>query len=238
MTFHPPGGNSSSKFVHEEDWLDFNMIQSGHGIGEKNFKKVENDYNLTPVKPVLDGEPRYEDHPKSFKPENGYFDQADIRQAAYWGVFAGGFGITYGHHSIWSMTIEPGDYFIMIWQQAIDRPGGGQMQYLRKLIESRPFLERVPDQNLIAKQYPGYNHLQACRGKDYAFIYTPAGLPIKIKMGIISGEKVKAHWYNPRNGEKIYIDEFDNSGERVFRTPAQGRDNDWVLILDDLESGR
>jgi len=136
ITFHPPGGTSSSSFVHNEKWLSFNMIQSGHSFNVLNYIKVEEDYKLMPVKPVLDGEPCYEDHPINFKPENGYFNNFHVRRAAYWGVFAGGFGHTYGHHSIWSMTTKPTDYFILTWKEAIDRPGGNQMQYLRNLIES------------------------------------------------------------------------------------------------------
>ena len=31
MTFHPMGGNSSSKWFHAQNWLDFNMMQTGHG---------------------------------------------------------------------------------------------------------------------------------------------------------------------------------------------------------------
>ena len=30
ISFHPVGGNSSSRWVHAEPWLDFNMFQSGH----------------------------------------------------------------------------------------------------------------------------------------------------------------------------------------------------------------
>ena len=111
------------------------------------------------------------------------------------------------------------------------------MQYLKKLIEARPFLQRVPDQDLIANQYSGYNHLQACRGESYAFIYTPTGLPVEVNMGLISGAKVKANWYNPRNGERIYDGEYENKGKQKFIAPAQGRDRDWVLVLDDVESG-
>ena len=235
MTFHPPGCNSSSTFVHDEEWLDFNMIQSGHSLQRDSYRWVEKDYNLKAIKPTFDGEPRYEDHPINFKPENGYFDDFDIRQAAYWGVFAGGFGHTYGHHSIWSMTTKPAEYYIMTWQDAINRPGGNQMQYLRKLIESRPMLERVPDQSIIARQYEGENHIQATRGMAYAFMYSPNGLPLEVKMGIISGERVKASWYNPRNGESSLLGEFTNSGTKEFNPPTHGRNNDWILVLDDAE---
>ena len=234
-TFHPVGGHSSSYHVHEEEWLDFNMIQSGHSaLNTPNYKMVSDDYALEPVKPTLDAEPCYEDHPIGFKEVNGYFDEADVRKAAYWNVFAGGAGHTYGHHCIWRMCTEPEPYFIMHWKDAILRPGASQMKYVRALMESRPFLERVPDQDLIAENYEGANHLRATRGCDYAFIYSPSGLPIKVNMGIISGEKVKAYWYDPRNGSTTAIGEYENRGVQSFRPPSCGRGNDWVLILDDV----
>jgi len=238
MTFHPMGGYSSSYHVHEEEWLDFNMIQSSHGaLNTPNYRLVSDDYGLTPVKPTLDGEPCYEDHPIGFKPENGYFDAADVRKAAYWGVFAGAAGHTYGHHCVWSMCTKPEPYFIMRWEQAIMRPGAEQMKYLRALVESRPFLERIPDQSLIAENYEGANHLRATRGIDYAFIYSPNGLEIKVNMGKISGKKVRAYWYDPREGSTAFIGEYDNEGVHSFMPPSSGRGNDWVLVLDDVSRG-
>lgn len=234
VTFHPTGATSSTYHVHDEEWLDFNMIQSGHGyVNLNNYNMVTNDYLKLPVKPTLDGEPRYEDHPIGFKSVNGYFDDYDTRQAAYWAVFAGAFGHTYGHHSIWCICTEPTDYFIIHWKDAIVRPGGTQVQYLRNLIESRPFFDRVPDQELIASNYEGANHLQATRGKDYAFIYSPNGLRINVNMGRICGYEVKAYWYDPRNGKASYIGEFSNEGIQSFVPPSSSRNNDWVLVLDD-----
>ena len=32
ITFHPPGGAGSSKWFHDEEWLDFNMRQNGHVV--------------------------------------------------------------------------------------------------------------------------------------------------------------------------------------------------------------
>ena len=37
----------------------------------------------------------------------------------------------------------------MPWYEAIDQPGAGQMQYRPRLIESRPFLTRVPDDGIV-----------------------------------------------------------------------------------------
>lgn len=232
MTFHPTGTKSSSFHLHNEEWLDFNMIQTGHGaLNTDCYNLVSADHNRVPVKPVLDGEPRYEDHPINFNAGNGYFDDFDVRQAAYWNVFAGAFGHTYGHHSIWSMCTDPAEYIIMSWKDAINRPGSSQMKHLRALMESRPFLDRVPDQELLAENYLGANHLQAIRGLDYAFIYSPNGLKMKVNMGRIKGTKVKASWFNPRTGTSTSAGDNDNTGTIDFSPPSSGRNNDWVLIL-------
>lgn len=233
LSFHPIGKHSSSDWVHEESWLDFHMIQSGHrAIDKDNYAMITHDYNLTPTRPVIDAEPRYEDHPIDFKPENGNFTEFDVRQGAYWAVFSGAFGHTYGHHSVWCICKNPDGYFPLYWDRAINRPGAGQMKHLRALMESRPFLEQVPDQSLIAKQYSGADYIAAARGNDYAFIYSPTGQVISVNMGKINGLKVKAQWFDPKTGELSPIGEYDNNGTRDFNPPTHGRGQDWILLLD------
>lgn len=237
MTLHPVGRSASSYAVHDEKWLDFNMIQTGHcNVDREVYTYVEKDYGMVPVKPTVNGEPLYEDHPIDFKPENGYFNDADVRRSAYWSVFSGAMGHTYGHHCIWYMNKDQGkEYFAMHWKKAILRPGASQMQHLRTLMESKPYFERVPDQGLIAENYIGLNHLQATAGKSYAFIYSPNGLTMKVNMGRISGSTVKASWFNPKDGTTQFIDKFDNNGTIEFTPPSSGSGNDWVLILEDGE---
>lgn len=141
MTFHPTGGSGASKWFHEEDWLDFNMRQNGHAPEfTGRYDQTRTDYNRTPVKPVLDGEPIYEDHPVSFDaPKFGHSVAADVRRALYWDLFAGACGHTYGHHSVWQMYDpvkgKPINNPLMPWFQAIDQPGAGQMQIGRRLLE-------------------------------------------------------------------------------------------------------
>ncbi len=153
MTYHPSGGGGSSRWFHDADWLDFNMIQSGHGaLDIANYAMIRQDYDRTPIKPVLDGEPRYEDHPINWKPENGWFDAHDVRKAAYWALFAGACGHTYGCHDIWQMW-QPGRPPISAartpWKKALDLPASHQMQHAKNLLLSRPYLDRIPDQSLI-----------------------------------------------------------------------------------------
>jgi hypothetical protein len=239
MSFHPRGGMTSSTSFHNDPWLDFNMQQDGHGIPgvSHSWEKIAADYNLTPTKPVLDGEPLYEDHPLAFRAKDfGYSFDAHVRQYAYWDTFSGGCGETYGNHAVWQFY-KPGRKPIngplMYWFEAIHRPGAGELQFLRALFESRPYLSRVPDQSLIAEALQGADHIAATRGDGYLFVYSAQGRKFTVNMGKISGSDVKAWWYNPRDGAAIEIGAYKNEGGREFVPPSEGFGSDWVLVLDD-----
>ena len=247
MTCHPNGGGSSSAWFHDDAWLAFNMQQTGHNPvapasdrGRKTtWQRIADDYQRKPTKPVLDGEPLYEDHPIGFRAakEHGYSLDAHIRQRAYWHVFAGSFGITYGHHSVWQF-FEPGrrgvNGPILYWREALLRPGGEQIRHLRALIESRPMLSRVPDASLVADPLGGPDYVAATRGDGYAFIYSAQGRPFKAVLGKISGERVTGWWFNPRNGAAEKIGTWPNEGTRDFTPHLHGGfGTDYVLVLDD-----
>jgi hypothetical protein len=247
MTFHPTGGQSSSTPFHTDDWLDFNMRQNGH-TPEFNprYEQTRADYDRTPIKPVLDGEPIYEDHPISFKAkELGHSVAADVRRPLYWDLFTGAFGHTYGHHSVWQMWQpgrQPVNNPLMVWHEAIDQPGAVQMQHGRRLMESRPFLTRVPDDSVIVPADPpssvpgaGLKRYVATRDEagSYAMVYVPTGRRFKVRMDKISGGQVKAWWFNPRDGRARLIGQFPNTGEREFTPPDLGENLDWILVLDD-----
>lgn len=251
LTLHPPGGNGSSTWFHDDDWLDFNMRQNGHVTEYTGrYDKTREDYDRTPVKPVIDGEPIYEDHPVSFDAKRmGHSVSSDVRRPLYWDLFSGAFGHTYGHHSVWQMW-QPGrnpiNNPLMPWFEAIDQPGAGQMQYGRCLMESRPFPSRVPDDSIIVTDrvptsVPGAGRYRFVGTRDadgsYAMVYAPIGRAFKVRMDTIKGPKVKAWWYNPRNGQATAIGEFPNTGEREFLPPDKGEMLDWVLVLDDASKG-
>jgi hypothetical protein len=71
----------------------------------------------------------------------------------------------------------------------------------------------------------------------YAMVYSPAGRAFKVRMDKVTGVKVKAWWFNPRNGQVTAAGEFPNTGEREFQPPDKGEQLDWVLVLDDASQG-
>lgn len=247
MTFHPQGGHGSAEYFHKDDWLDFNMRQNSHNPEYTGFYENTNkDYNREPIKPVIDGEPIYEDHPIGFQPKKrGHSISADVRRPLYWNLFSGAFGNTYGHHSIWQMW-QPGregiNFPLMPWYEALDQPGAWQMQYGRRLMESRPFLTRIPDDSVIVPDdietsVPGAGLYKFSATRDtegsYAMVYAPVGRKFSVRMDVIKGENVVAWWFNPRNGEATKTGSFKNEGKKEFIPPTPGELLDWILILDD-----
>jgi hypothetical protein len=247
ITFHPWAKHGSSEWFHDADWLDFNMRQNGHPAEYPYYARTRADYDRRPIKPVIDGEPIYEDHPIFHKgPEYGYSTATDVRRPLYWDLFAGAFGHTYGHHSVWQMW-QPGrkpvNGPLLPWHEAINAPGAEQMQHGRRLMESRPFLTRIPDASVIVENaaastaIPGAGRHRFAATRDesgsYAMVYVPLGRPFKVRMSKITGAKVKAWWFDPRTGQAQAIGEFPNTGEHEFLSPNRGESIDWVLVLDD-----
>jgi hypothetical protein len=251
ITYHPFGRTQSSTWFHDEDWLDFNMFQSGHRrddqdtdspkrFGEDNWRYVLDDCAKTPPKPVLDGEPSYEGIPQGLHDgTQPYWTDADARRYAYWSVFAGAFGHTYGHNAVMQFhgpSSGPGSYAPrQFWYEAIDAPGAGQMRHLEALMLSRPFFERVHDAtSLVSGDGPRHEHVIVTRGRDYLMAYSYTGRPFGLKLGAISGRSLSAWWFDPRTGSARPAGIVPNAGTRPFAPPGPtGEGHDWVLVLDD-----
>ncbi|WP_213981003.1 DUF4038 domain-containing protein [Sphingomonas sp. dw_22] len=253
VTFHPFGRTDSSWSFHTAPWLDFNMFQSGHksydqedpgARSEDNWRFVAEDWARTPRKPTVDGEPSYENIPHGLHDVNApRWTTNDVRRYAWWAVFAGAFGHTYGENSVMQMYVpgknNPAYGAKLRWDVALDEPGADQMRHLKTLMLSRPFFERVPDPSLILDNGTRYDRVLATRGRGYAMAYSYIGRPFRIRLGVIAGRQVRASWYSPRTGETRVIGSFANSGDRLFTppgTPAPG--NDWALLLDGAASQR
>jgi hypothetical protein len=255
ITYHPTGRQSSSFWFQERPWLDFNSIQSGHFINTTNFRLVGDDYAKKPVKPTLDMEPGYENITNNLVRTNVTADTpriqaGDIRRSAYLAVFAGAAGHSYGNGEVYEFYhpgpngVPPGNagwHANMDWQDALKLPASGQVQYLRYLIESRPALDRMPDQSLIVGDVStrALDRVEALRGADgsYAFVYIPAKHgDVTLNLSRLSADTLNASWYDPRTGKSQPIAPVARSDAKIFSPPAISppiADNDWVLVLDD-----
>ncbi|HLO99604.1 MAG TPA: DUF4038 domain-containing protein [Fimbriimonas sp.] len=240
MTYHPEGGSvSTSQLIHNEEWLDMNCMQSGHGGGRDTevWQYIERDLEILPPKPTFDGEPNYEDHPvapwPTFNPKNGFYDDYDVRRQTWRSVFAGGCGVIYGHHSVWHFASDRAPWINhakMPWTEAIHRPGAQQMQHLRSFMEemfaSGPL---VPDQSLIVTETNNSSeHCRLIRTKDQRHIalYCPHAAPVVLHTSDI--ESLHPQWFDPRTGKRSTAIGETANGVTKFGKP---NDIDWVLEL-------
>lgn len=240
ITYHIQGGMTTGDFLHNEKWLDFNMMQSGHGKRHlPNYQTIAKDYARQPVKPCMDSEPCYENHPIDWKAANGWFDEHDVRKAAYWALFAGAQGHTYGCHDIWQMYVpgrhQPISAARTWWKQALHFPAAYQMKTVRTLLESRSYLTRIPDQSLLEDDYGNTpDHCQAtrCSTGAWAMVYIPTGKTVTVDLDKLAGDKLTASWVIPRSGEVKVIGPIERKGKKQFKPPMAGEREDWVLVLE------
>lgn len=253
MTYHPNGTpNSSATWFHDRDWLDFNLIQSTHKVWKLNYQDIAREYARSPAKPILEGEPAYENHPIAHRPDSGYFNAWHVRTKAYWSVFAGGAGFVYGGNGIWQMDRaghppHRASHFTETWEKALDLPGAAQMKHLRRLVESRPFLSRIPDDGTVLGSPAGTtaDRIQVTRGADrsWAAYYLTTGQPVQASLANLKGPLLNAWWFNPRDGktyapdgtptEKPFAQVDIGAKKTTFDPPGErGEGNDWVLVLD------
>ncbi|HYE19559.1 MAG TPA: glycoside hydrolase family 140 protein, partial [Tepidisphaeraceae bacterium] len=239
VSFHPMGNPaSSSTWFQSDTWLDFHMVESGHTPNSSLAQDlVAVDYNRASpiVRPIIDFENNYENLFASLNSNNPPMTDYDVRKKNYWAVFAGAFGATYGNWEIYEFNTELDARFPYkrTWQEALNYPGAHQMKHLRRLMESRPVLSRIPDQSILTTSaLSGADHIRATRASDgaYAMIYSASGRGFSVNMAKVAGPTVDAHWFNPRTGQATYIGRYNNTGTRAFTPPTAN--TDWVLVLD------
>jgi hypothetical protein len=224
---------------HNSGWLDFNMLQSSQsgntGPGSDNWRLVTNDWLLNPVKPVIDGEAHYE----GLAGWNAF----GVRRRAYWSVFAGAFGHTYGSIPV-AMSYRGGgdtNYYGNPdrWHEALNYAGANDMRHLRRLIESRPMLRRIPADQIITTYHGAVpDRMIATRDQlgRYAMVYVPRkNKTFTVNTSSLAGNQIKAWWFDCRTGRSSNAGTFPQGGFRTFTTPNQGQD--WVLVLDNAAQG-
>ncbi len=255
--YHPFGRCSSSMWFHNEPWLDFNMFQSGHRrydqaslgawddntikegfFGEDNWRYVDRDLGYLPKKPTVDGEPSYEWILQGLHVvTEPYWREWDVRRYAYWSVFEGSMGHTYGDNAIqqfYNDLTKKGAYGVReVWQEALHHAGSGQMGIMRRLMESVDYQNGHPaEELLLSGQKERYERIAVFAGADYVFAYDYLGGEFTLDLKPYTGKKLSAWWFDPADGVYSYLGDYTGK-EQVCVKPInkQREDNDWVLVI-------
>jgi hypothetical protein len=245
MTYHSM--TSSSKWWHEDPWIDFHMWGTYHSQKDwpRSFQIAQADYNLADPKPTLNAEPCYEELPRDYKGDNGWFEQYEVRRAAWWSVLSGTLGHTYGAHPIWQLSgkaeVEPPHIPLpdlspvrMKWQEALQLPAASQMIHLRTLMESIDYVTYKPENSLLNDTDAPLDEGHQVAGKSSAaiLVYSPQGRAVNLKPNSLDGvSNGKASWFNPRSAEESSAFLEKTSEGFVAKAPTVGPTEDWVLIV-------
>ncbi len=233
ITYHPCGGRSSSQFFHQDDWLDFNMIETWTDW-PKVYPMVLADAFLLPLKPVVLGEGAYENGPEY---PLGPITPLIVRRQAWWAFMAGGF-ITYGQDRMWRMGEG--------WTETFDTPGAWHMQLFKRIATSRPWWERIPDQSIFASGVSSERTLNAAvRAPDgsWAMLYLSSQCHVLVHLDKILTRLVRCTWVNPATGEERDAGTYP-TGNRTGSIFPEGKSQwfsvpghweDAVLLLDGVE---
>lgn len=214
MTMHPKGGYIASGVFGRESWLEVDMFQSHHMKGCREYQFTQRALAAVPKRPVIDGEPGYENIPNFLnKIHRNRLDAHDVRRAAYWNMLSGAAGHTYGCNEIWQM-FSPGKTPLhgaeMPWNQAMDLPGSRQLGFMKA------FFERLPWQRLklVPEFLTGFNwktgsYVVAMVDSElrFALAYSPAGRRIRAKLQLLKSKEIIAFWFEPATNQITAVTE-------------------------------
>ncbi len=231
VTMHPRGTSWPGEDLRDEKWLTFHSYQSGHGDSDDTLRWLQSgppaaNWNIDPIKPVINQEPNYEHHLayQSRQP----ISAVQVRRSLYWSLLVSPTaGVTYGNHGIWPWMEEagvPADHpnsgVAPTWREALQSEGADGVRHLARFFDSIDWTTLRPAQHLLAAQ-PGdadpNRFIAAAQGAEGAVVvYTP-GDPIHLTRPLAD-----ARWYNPRTGE------WSHAGNGAEFAPTDGED--WVLV--------
>jgi hypothetical protein len=111
--------------------------------------------------------------------------------------------------------------------------------HVRRLFESRDWSELEPDQahRLVTDGFgTGEDFVPAAMTADgeTTIVYFPGDQAIVFNFDAVAGLDKQAWWYNPRNGAVDELSVTDRHGTKSISPPT---DEDWLLVVDDADSG-
>ena len=249
MTLHPKGHHSSlDYFDNTTSWIDFNMYHSSHTAkNDYTYEAALEGYKAQPTKPVINGEPCYEDiyhnlwQPGDTTEAHTFRIQPrHVRQAVYESVLSGSImGVAYGANGIWQW--HKGD----LWAShrprykvlsAMHFAGSRHMGIMKSLLQEYDWHKLKPAPGNIL-DYSGKQKVMMAHNQKVMLMYSPTGnetFKVKIPENNIL-ESV--HFYDPTTGklvENVKVNDTENGNRFVRKSGNQLQvtnpdTTDWVL---------
>jgi hypothetical protein len=242
ISIHPTGlGRLTARgATDDESLLDFDMLQTGHGLWETLAPTVETmrrSRAAEPRMPVLNSEVSYE----------ALMDRipAEIVRLMFWtSMLSGAAGHTYGANGIWQCNRREmahgasphgGNYGTIPWDEAMRLPGSGQLGAAKRLLEEYAWhaMEPRPDG---AEWESGGSESEyrdpyaADLGAETRIVYAPEARPIRVR-GLTADADYRTILFDPAAGTAASLPDqkTDSRGQLTLADPGYG--HDWAVIL-------
>jgi hypothetical protein len=245
-TNHLPPSMNWRFLHHDSAWHDFHMLQTGHtrasateiaALPAAYFRRL-------PVKPVVNGEPWYENHPsRDIREVYGpAFTPFEARAAFWMSVLSGAtMGHTYGAQGVWNWK-RPGDDESEMagpqvgppWYDAMHYAGAAQVALGARHLRALPWHRLTPGPERVALEIAPSEQwrVPACATVDETTIvvYVPEANGRFIVRGMAEAAWT-GRWLDPRSGAVHALASFTVGITGVWRAPAAPSAEDWVLVL-------
>lgn len=233
MTVHPRGWRASYDYFNPgTDWIDFHMYQSSHiAGGDFTWQAALRGYKLLPVKPVLNGEPCYEDifhylwKPGETKEVDTFRIRPEhVRQASYESILSGALaGITYGANGVWQWHKEtlPGTHKPRVSVSgALSFPASFHMTVLKHIMSRLCWYTFSPRQELIVDFESRENFIPIAGTNETLLVYIPPHTSW-VELCTPYDSSMHCTWLDPTSGETVFTSGGDS---RVTLVPPDSCD--------------
>jgi hypothetical protein len=248
ITVHPTGLDplSGRLLFKDQSLLDFDMLQTGHGMREvlaPTIRALRASHAARPVMPVVNGEVCYEALMGKIP--------AEIPRLMFWtSMLSGAAGHTYGANGLWQLnrrgqpygkSPHGGTYGPIPWDDAMNLPGSGQLGEAKRFLEHFPWhqLEPHPEWAAWGETEKG----KSAASDEFQVPYT-AGIPRRLRITYVplaravtvknfeADVRYVASCFDPISGEQSQIGAVHAGSDGSWTTsPPPGIKGDWVVAL-------
>jgi hypothetical protein len=212
-------GTGVEPHFHGEDWLSFDLYQSGHNGGNRDRQSARavgmplEILALTPRRPIVNGEAIY---------EGGTGSAFDVRRTAWLSLLSGAVGYTGGIDEVYAWDEDA------VWK--MDVPSSGQVALLGRVLRTLPWWDLEPAPGRILSQPEDPERFMAfsmLTDETIGIAYLPENETISLDLrGTLPAFDL--FWVSPINGKLHDGGPVVASGQTVLEAPDR---RDWVAVL-------
>ncbi|MCK4830857.1 DUF4038 domain-containing protein, partial [bacterium] len=226
---------STADCLHNEEWLDYNQCQVGHGNWRNEMipEIVTQVYQQQPYKPIVVTEPWYEFIEGSAPAE-------DIRFGAWSAMLSGAAGHSYAGGHIWKAHLpespvkNPSPYpmDMSFSTNTLDYPGASSFAFMAKFLSDMEWWKLEPCPELISGNPSKF--CSANPGVKY-LVYLRWGGTVNINLTDAVNEEMNYEWIDLTTGEIKKTGSVKGNKMATFLPPESYpgvlQSKDWILHI-------